>query len=100
MHFTERQLTMLAYLQGLHKPVHAVQLARKFNVGKRTIDNWLNPLCEAGAVHKHCEVKRRPGVWRASRVWFYSAAEKRQVVKRVKQPAFRFNDPFNMGARP
>jgi len=100
VHLSERQLTILAYLMGRYTPVDAIELARKFNVCRRTIENWLNPLCEAGTIHKHCELTRRPGAWRASRVWFYSAAEKRQVAKRVPQPKFAFHDPFNMGARP
>jgi DNA-binding transcriptional regulator GbsR (MarR family) len=95
---------MLNYLKARKTPCEGYELAKRFKCSYATVHNAMKVLGEAGLVHKHFEVTRKTGGWRASKVWFFNSTEKlpnvtqrRKVEKEETQ--FAFHNPFGIGAR-
>ena len=89
----------LKYMQTRTSPVTLKELASKLGMTTKSISNSLMPLLDQGLIKR--ELMKRQSVISNKPGWAYGyvVTEKKDKVKKAKEPKFQFHNPFNIGVR-
>ena len=96
----DRGQACLKYMQTRTTPVTLKELASKLGMTTKSISNSLMPLLDQGLIQR--ELVRRQSVVSNKPGWAYGyyITERKDKVKKIKEPKFQYHNPFNLGARP
>jgi len=93
----DRGQACLKYMETRTSPVTLKELASKLGMTTKSISNSLMPLLDQGLIKR--ELIKRQSVISNKPGWAYGyyATERKDKVKKTREPKFQFHNPFNIG---
>jgi len=94
----DRSQACLKYMETRTTPVTLKDLASKLGVTTKAISNSLMPLLDQGLIKREL-IKRQSSICKKSGwAYGYCITERKDKVKKTREPKFQFHDPFNISA--
>ena len=92
----DRGQACLKYMETRTTPVTLKELASKLGMTTKAISNSLMPLLDQGLIKR--ELMKRQSVISNKPGWAYGyvVTERKDKVKKNREPKFQFHDPFNL----
>lgn len=94
----DRGQACLKYMQTRISPVTLKELASKLGMTTKSISNSLIPLLEQGKVTRERMLRQSSICKKAGWAYVYYATERKDKVKKNREPKFQYHDPFNLRA--
>ena len=92
----DRGQACLQYMQTRSSPVTLKDLASKLGVTTKAVSNSLMPLLEQGIIERELMLRQSSICKKSGWAYGYYTIEKKDKVKKAKEPKFQFHNPFNI----